>query len=277
MNLNISTFAHPALAEEAQREVLAQIEKDYIEDKFRIKSVREFARDLYPTTHLPTQDAINDACAFSGYGFREYNILISGPSGTGKELIAQIIAHKQTLKSINMAGLTDSLFESQLFGYVPGAFTGGSSRGNRGFLQSVGEGVAFLDEIGEITLSQQAKLLRVLQERKVLPVGSNDPVDLRCRFIFATNRDLLGMVKAGTFREDLYFRINQIEIKTYSLKERGLSEVMHIARRMYLKDHGTALPDDFEITETFELGNVRALQNYLLAYALGRIRNSYNK
>ena len=271
MNLFTPANEHPQLKEDFQRQQLAEIEREYEIDKFKIKTVSEFAHYNYPTTHKPTRDTIRQAIQFNTHFRSQNNILITGPSGTGKEVIAEIIAYDAKvslggrLKSLNMAGLTDSLFESQLFGYVPGAFTGALSKGSKGFLQSVGEGIAFLDEIGELPLSQQAKILRVIQSREVMPVGAVEPTKIGCRFIFATNRDLLAMVRAGTFREDLYFRISQLVLTTYSLKERGAGEVRRIADYMCKFHDFTALEElEYIPLEWVELGNVRAIYNLLL-------------
>jgi transcriptional regulator with PAS, ATPase and Fis domain len=124
---------------------------------------------------------------------------------------------------------------------MPGAFTGAKSRGDVGFLRAVGKGTAFLDEIGELPLAHQAKLLRVLQDKTVLPVGAVDPVPIQCRFVFATNRDLLKMVKEGSFREDLYFRINELGLKTFSLQQRGVQEIRCVASAIITEENWTPL------------------------------------
>lgn len=270
MNLNINPAEHPQLKKEFQAEVLRQIEADYEVDKHRIRRVNDWAWYIYPTQHEPTRVTVRQAIRLNKE-FSRYNILIHGPSGTGKELLAGIIAYDDMnefipkYSSINMAGLTDTLFESQLFGYAPGAFTGALAKGAPGFLRSVGKRVAFLDEIGELPLSQQAKLLRVIQEKRVLPVGAVDSVPIDCRFVFATNRDLLAMVKAGTFREDLYFRINQLSLQTYSLADRGQVEVRYLADHIIRDERWTPLePAEFIPLEDVMLGNVRALYNILL-------------
>jgi transcriptional regulator with PAS, ATPase and Fis domain len=229
-------------------------------------------RDSYATVDPATKLMVNSAIGYAAPDLHKYNVLIEGPSGTGKELIASILAHKRLpLKAMNMAGLTDSLFQSELFGYMPGAFTGAKARGDIGFLRGVGKGTAFLDEIGELPLGHQAKLLRVLQEKSVLPIGALDPIPIECRFVFATNKDLLKMVKEGTFREDLYFRINQLSLKTKSLHERGQDEIHHIAKALIAKEGWTPLSPDEYFPESFEFGNVRALFNLLLKRELGEI------
>lgn len=229
-------------------------------------------RDAYATVHPATKLMVNSAIGYASPELHKYNVLIEGPSGTGKELLAGILAHKrQPLKAMNMAGLTDSLFQSELFGYMPGAFTGAKARGDIGFLRGVGKGTAFLDEVGELPLGHQAKLLRVLQDKVIQPVGAVDPVPIECRFIFATNRDLLQMVKEGKFREDLYFRINQLSLKTQSLHDRGAEEIKHIANAIISRERWTPLDPLEYFNESFEFGNVRALFNLLLRRELGEI------
>lgn len=151
-------------------------------------------------------------------------VLISGESGTGKEVIARAI-HKSSNRvaaayvAFNCAALSESLIESELFGHEKGAFTG-ADRKRDGRITSADKGTLFLDEIGEMPLAMQAKLLRVLQEREVQPVGSNKPVPVDVRIIAASNRNLAGEVEAGNFREDLYYRLNVVEMIVPPLRER---------------------------------------------------------
>jgi transcriptional regulator with PAS, ATPase and Fis domain len=278
MNLNIDPSKHPQLRQGFQEQILRQIEEDYEIDKHRIRRVNDWAWYIYPTQHEPTRETVRQAIRLNKE-FARYNLLIHGPSGTGKELLAGIVAYDDMSEfipkysSINMAGLTDTLFESQLFGYAPGAFTGALAKGAPGFLRSVGKRVAFLDEIGELPLSQQAKLLRVIQEKRVLPVGAVDSIPIGCRFVFATNRNLLAMVQAGTFREDLYFRINQLSLQTYSLQERGPGEIRYLADRIIKDERWTPLePDEYIPPEDVMLGNVRALYNILLRREIQKLK-----
>src|SRR5271168_659965 len=151
-------------------------------------------------------------------------VLISGESGTGKELVARALHFRGTMASrpfvaVDCGSLVPTLIESELFGYEKGAFTG-ALKSKQGLFQSADTGSVFLDEIGELPLELQAKLLRVLQEKEVRPVGSNQRVKVDVRIIAATNRDLEAAYKNGTFRKDLYFRLNVVTVHVPSLRER---------------------------------------------------------
>jgi DNA-binding NtrC family response regulator len=151
-------------------------------------------------------------------------VLISGESGTGKELVARALHFRGTMASrpfvaVDCGSLVPTLIESELFGYEKGAFTG-ALRSKEGLLQSADSGTIFLDEVGELPLEMQAKLLRFLQEKEVRPVGSNQKVKVDVRIMAATNRDLDTEYKKGTFRKDLYFRLNVVTISLPPLRER---------------------------------------------------------
>jgi DNA-binding NtrC family response regulator len=151
-------------------------------------------------------------------------VLISGESGTGKELVARALHFRGTMASrpfvaVDCGSLVPTLIESELFGYEKGAFTG-ALRSKQGLLQSADTGTIFFDEVGELPLEMQAKLLRFLQEKEVRPVGSNQRVKVDVRIMAATNRDLDAEYKKGTFRKDLYFRLNVVTISLPPLRER---------------------------------------------------------
>jgi DNA-binding NtrC family response regulator len=153
-----------------------------------------------------------------------YPVLILGESGTGKELVARSIHFSGTRRKnpfvpVDCSSLVPTLIESELFGYVKGAFTG-AMHSKTGLMQSAGNGTLFLDEIGDLPVDLQAKLLRALQEREVKPVGSNDRISIATRIIAATNRDLDVAVRQGQFRQDLFFRLNVVQIKMPPLRER---------------------------------------------------------
>ena len=152
-------------------------------------------------------------------------VLIQGESGVGKELFSQGI-HEASLRNnkpfipINCGAIPESLFESELFGYARGAFTGASKEGKKGKIELADGGTLFLDEIGSLPLDMQVKLLRVLQEKEVYPIGSNKPSNVNVRIVAATNSDLKKMVKEGKFRDDLYYRLSVVVIVAPPLRER---------------------------------------------------------
>lgn len=153
------------------------------------------------------------------------SILIYGESGTGKEVFAKAIhansnRSRQNFIAINCAAIPEQLLESELFGYVKGAFTGALNKGKIGLIQAANNGTLFLDEIGDMSMTLQSKLLRVLEEREVMPIGSNSPVKVNIRIISATNRNFTEMIGQNDFREDLFYRLNVIPMHLPALRER---------------------------------------------------------
>jgi len=201
------------------------------------------------------------------------SVLVTGPSGTGKELVARAL-HAQSPRSagpfipVDCASVTAELMASQLFGHVEGAFTGANCAALGCFRAAQG-GTLFLDEIGEMEMSLQSKLLRVLQERVVVPVGSYEGVPIDVRVVAATNRDLKCEVKAGRFRQDLYFRLNVVQVRTQPLASRR-EEIPPLVRYFLtrLADEGfpkkTVSPGATDALIEFNWpGNVRQLLNVL--------------
>jgi DNA-binding NtrC family response regulator len=155
----------------------------------------------------------------------EGTVLITGKSGTGKELVARAIHYNSSRREkrfvpINCGAIVDTLFESELFGHKKGSFTG-ATMDKEGLLRVANEGTVFLDEVSEIPIQLQVKLLRALEQKEITPVGTTDPIKIDVRIIAATNRDLRKEIETGKFRDDLYYRLNVIEIDLPSLKERS--------------------------------------------------------
>ncbi|MES9691004.1 Fis family transcriptional regulator [Bacillus toyonensis] len=202
------------------------------------------------------------------------NVLISGESGVGKEVIAQAIHQlgKRSAKpflKLNCGAIPETLLESELFGYTKGAFTGADKNGKEGYFKRADQGILFLDEIGEMPLHLQVKLLRVLQEQEVIPIGSTIPTKINVQIIAATNKSLEKMVEAGTFREDLFYRLNVIPLQVPPLRER-MEDVpvlaFHFLQQLnekYNKNYHLT-PDALNLLEFYSWpGNVRELQNMI--------------
>jgi len=199
-------------------------------------------------------------------------VLITGESGTGKELIARLIHEKSQRKNgpfvaVNLAAIPESLIESELFGYEKGAFTG-ADREKPGLIERAHGGTLFLDEIGELPLPLQVKLLRVIEEKEIQRLGGLKPKKVDFRLLTATNRDLEEMVKAGTFRDDLFYRINVIHIHIPALRER--KEDIPYLLEHFLKIYSAREAKKIKgfTREAYELllryhypGNVRELEN----------------
>jgi transcriptional regulator with PAS, ATPase and Fis domain len=213
-------------------------------------------------------------------GLHEYPVLILGESGTGKELVAKSVHFSGPRKDrpfvpVDCSSLVPTLIESELFGYVKGAFTG-ALHGKQGLLEAANGGTLFLDEIGDMPVDLQAKLLRALQEREVKPVGSTERRRIDVRIIAATNRDLDSAIKAGAFRQDLYFRLNVVQVKLPALRERKSDIPLLVAS--FLEKFSASQQTSRDISEDAMRqliaydwpGNVRELENAIeRAVALG--------
>lgn len=215
-------------------------------------------------------------------------VLIQAQSGTGKELMAQSIHNASEradgpFVAVNFAAITETLLDSELFGYVEGAFTGASRHGAIGLFEQANHGTIFLDEIGDASLSFQVKLLRVLQEREIRRVGSTVPIHIDVRIIAATNQDLKVLIRQGRFREDLYYRLNVLPLTLPPLAERKEDIPVLVAAflKSFFLDMGASEMRDWikEILPVFHQyswpGNIRELQNvveYLANVCDGRPR-----
>ena len=212
-------------------------------------------------------------------------VLITGESGTGKELFARAI-HNHSNRSenpfiaVNCAAIPDNLLESELFGYEEGAFTGAKKGGSLGKFELANKGTIFLDEIGDMSLHLQAKLLRVLQEKEVDKIGSKRNIAIDVRIIAATNKDLEKMVEKGTFREDLYYRLNVIPITLPSLRERKGD--IHLLIEYMIKEYANKLDKQVSYIDENTLscminydwpGNIRELQN-VIEYSVNRCESN---
>ncbi len=199
-------------------------------------------------------------------------VLIQGPSGVGKEKIVDLI-HRNSIRKdgplikINCGAIPESLLESELFGYESGSFTGATKKGKAGLFEAANNGTIFLDEIGEMPLQLQVKLLRILQEREVVRIGGTTPIQVDVRVIAATNRNLSDMIEETKFREDLYYRLNIIPIKIPPLEQRVediIPLIYHFTNNLNIK-YGLNRSFSSEVLETFANykwpGNVRELQN----------------
>lgn len=200
----------------------------------------------------------------------DFTVLITGENGTGKEVFAQAVHKYSTRRDgpfvpVNFAGLTESLAESELFGYEEGSFTGAKKGGKMGLFELAHNGTIFLDEIGDAPLGIQAALLRVLQERQVMRVGGNRVIPINVRVIAATNRNLNSMVSKGDFREDLYYRLNVLPLNIPNLRER--QEDLFILIDYFLRDNGIKLqftPEVKNVLLNYSWpGNIRELENFI--------------
>jgi DNA-binding NtrC family response regulator len=264
---------------------------DYIEKPFRVEKMRLLLQRMAEKVHLVTEneflrERVSTEDNLDGIIGTSANIqdvlrmvsrlkdtrtpvLISGESGTGKELVARAIHFRGALAqtpfvAVDCGSLVPTLMESELFGYEKGAFTG-AIKTKAGLFQAANGGTIFLDEIGELPLEMQAKLLRVLQEKEVRPVGSNAKVNVDVRVIAATNRDLEAAYREGTFRKDLYFRLNVVTVHLPALRDRRSDIPMlvhHFLDRYAPDSHLQVTSAAMKSLLNYEWpGNIRELEN----------------
>lgn len=201
-------------------------------------------------------------------------VLLTGESGVGKEVFARTIYElgprsSKPFVKVNCGAIPETLLESELFGYEKGAFTGANTNGKPGYFRMAHKGVLFLDEIGEMPLNLQVKLLRVLQEREIIPIGGSEVVEVDVQIIAATNKNLEKMVEEGTFREDLFYRLNVIPVAIPPLRDRPEDIPLiglHFLQTFNEKyERTTQLSQDaLDLLESYSWpGNVRELQNII--------------
>jgi len=273
---------------------------DYIEKPFRVERFRQLLQRMAEKVRLVTEnqflrERVSAETQLEGTIGTSANmqdvlrmvsrlketrtpVLIVGESGTGKELVARAIHFRGPLApmpfiAVDCGTLVPTLMESELFGHEKGAFTG-ALKSKAGLFQTANGGTIFLDEIGELPLEMQAKLLRVLQEREIRPVGSNERMAVDIRIIAATNRDLEAAYRAGTFRKDLYFRLNVVSVHLPSLRERksDIPQLVHCFLDRYAPGENIQVtPSAMKSFLQYEWpGNVRELENCIArAIALG--------
>jgi two-component system response regulator AtoC len=273
---------------------------DYIEKPFRVERLRQLLQRMAEKVQLVAENRFLRECVNSetqldgiiGTSAKIQDVLkmvsrlkdsrtpvlITGESGTGKELVARAIHFRGPLAqkpfvAVDCGSLVPTLMESELFGHEKGAFTG-ALKSKAGLFYAANGGTIFLDEIGELPLEMQAKLLRVLQEREVRPVGSNDKIPVNVRVIAATNRDLETSYQAGTFRKDLYFRLNVVTVRLPSLREHrsDIPQLVHYFLDRYAPGQNIhVMPPAMKSFLQYDWpGNVRELENCIArAVALG--------
>ncbi|MDW8801618.1 sigma 54-interacting transcriptional regulator [Clostridium sp. A1-XYC3] len=265
-------------------------------DKILIFSeLKKVKSELYSKTHIwqpiKTENIIGESRAMfqlkekiKKVAGSKSTVLITGESGTGKELIARAIHSESDRKgkpfiAINCGAIPDNLLESELFGYVRGAFSGADTNGRIGKFELANKGVIFLDEIGDMPLHLQVKILRVLQERKIARIGSNQLIDLDIRFVAATNKDLKKLILENKFREDLYYRLNVIPIELPSLRERRedieiiAANLVEKYNKLFNKEAYCIDKEAIELLKNYGWpGNVRELEN-TIEFAINLVGN----
>lgn len=273
------TTAIPVLNEQNELEFVVSTARPFHrEEAFKVENNTASASRLRRSTSngmiansLQMQHVLYVAQRAAGV---DSTVLITGESGTGKGVLANHIHHasprrKNTFLTINCAAIPEELLESELFGYAAGAFTGASSRGKIGLIESANHGTIFLDEIGEISLKTQSKLLQLVQDHIFIPVGSHQQKTADVRVIAATNQNLPQMVKQGQFREDLFYRLNVMELVVPPLRARpdDFAPLIHLFLKQFnqkYKKHLTISEQAIDVMRKYDWpGNIRQLQNVM--------------
>ena len=236
-------------------------------------------RDLEPVFASSAMQSV--ALELKRYASTDATVLIMGETGVGKDVFARL-THRwsrrkdKILLKVDCGGISETLTESEIFGYVPGAFTGASSKGKPGYFEIADGSTIFLDEVGELPLSMQTRLLRVLQDNEIVRVGSSQPRKVDVRIIAATNRDLEECVEAGTFRRDLFYRLNVGTVRIPPLRERP--EDVRVLAELFLRQYTTKYRKKLAFMDiTLDMlaryrwpGNVRELQNLVHSLVITR-------
>ena len=205
----------------------------------------------------------------------DVGVLLLGETGTGKEVFAQLIVEKSQRRgspfiAINCASIPPTLFESEMFGYEAGSFTGAQKRGKRGYFEEARDGTIFLDEVGDLDLNLQAKILRVLETGKVMRIGGKKEIDVQTRIIAATNQDLRTKVRNGKFRADLFFRLSSIILRLPPLRERKedidlyINKLFQTEKKRLSQENIKLSPEAMQLLRNYDYpGNIRELENIL--------------
>ena len=257
-------FTPAEVLQRSENKIRTKLHKRGFSTKYDFEDIMGKSNVIQKTVSIARQYAKSDA-----------TILITGESGTGKELFAQAI-HNSSARAdapfvgINFAALPESIAESELFGYEEGAFTGAVKGGKLGLFEIAHNGTIFLDEIGDASLSMQIRLLRVIEEREIIRIGSSQVIPVNIRIICATNKDLLEMVKSGKFREDLYYRIRVLPLYIPPLRERK-SDIPLIINSLSKQFGATSKQPDYLLTEFMKYdwpGNIRELKTIVQYFSV---------
>lgn len=259
----VATFQDITRIQEEEEKIRKQLHRKGFVAKYQFENIIGSCRQM--------KDTIKTAEKFAG---SDLNLYIYGETGTGKELFAQSIHNASKRKNgpfvaINCAALPENLLESELFGYVDGAFTGAAKGGKKGLFELAHNGTLFLDEIGEMSLKLQARLLRVIQEREIMRLGDSKVIPVNVRVISASNKELYQAVEEGNFRQDLLYRLNVLCLSVPPLRERGkdvLALIQYYINKA-VRDHcctiyGIQKEAEHLILEYSWPGNVRELRNF---------------